>query len=292
MKPPDPHPPASGPRRLSPRGAAQGFTLLELLVATTILSLMLLFLFSVFDQSTKAWQAGERKIDAFREARAALFIIRRDLRSSLISDDSPMVYNQLAASIPFSGALAPPTTGSNLFFLTRLPLNAQGSGNASDLCSAGYYVSWMRSAAGSDEAANFSYNLVRYFVPSGAPTATNGTVAHLLGFMAAGSPPTDLTILFPRVSSTVSPENEVLARNIIKFDLIPFTENGSGLQPANPGALTETPRLVEITLTVVNNATAAKLGDSQAGWNPSTSPLRRLIEENTQTFRARLALTP
>lgn len=269
-----------------------GFTLLELLVATTVLSLMLLFLFSVFDQSTKAWQAGERKIDAFREARAALFMVRRDLSGALISKHSPMVFNRLNDDIPFSGALAPPSTGSNLFFLTRLPLNAQGANNASSLCSVGYYVAWMRSAVGSDQASNFSFNLIRYFIPSGAPTSTNGTGAHLLQFIKSGSDPGSVNTLFPRVGSAVAPENEVLARNIIKFDLVPYSENGSGLAPSPAGVLDEIPSLMEITLVVINHATAAKLGDAQSQWDISSSPMRALIQENAQTFRSRLTLKP
>lgn len=272
------------------RAWGAGFTLLELLVATTILSLMLLFLFSVFDQSTKAWQAGERKIDAFREARAALFMIRRDLRGVMVGEDTPMVYNRLGVDIGFSGALAPETSASNLFFLTRLPLNAQGSGHASEVCAAGYYVAWMRSAVGSDEAANFSYNLIRYFVPSGTPGNSVGTVPHLLSFMAGGSSLSEVATLFPRAAANVVPENEVLSRNIIRFSLVPVVENGSGLVSADPGVLTEVPRMVEITLEVINQATAAQLGDTPAAWTTSSPASKRLIEENAQTFRTRVAL--
>lgn len=280
------------PSRLSRPTRQRGFTLIELLVATTVLSLMLLFLFSVFDQTTKAWQAGERKIDAFREARAALFMIRRDLLGAMIDDQSPMVFDRLGETIGFSGALAPAEVGSNLFFLTRLPPAVQGANNASNLCTVGYYIAWMRSAAGADQAANFSFNLIRYFIPSGQPGNNNGTIANLLAFLNAGANPANAGNLFPRVGSSVAPENEVLARNITRFELTPIIENGATLQRATPGTLTERPRLVEITLEVINNATAAKLGDTQAAWSGNNPVAQRLIAANKQTFRARLALNP
>jgi prepilin-type N-terminal cleavage/methylation domain-containing protein len=273
------------------RSSTVGFTLVEVLVATTILSLMLLFLFSIFDQSTKAWQAGERKVDAFREARAGLYMLRRDLRGALVEPETPMAFNQLESPIPFSGVLAPSNVGSNLLFLTTLPLNAQGGGNVSELCAVGYYMAWMRSAVGADEAPSFSFNLVRYFNPSGSPQSTGGTVANLISFITGGSG--DINLLFPRVGSSVQPENEVLARNVVRFEVVPYAVNGSGTLTAVPaGVIDEIPQLIEITLDVINTATAAKLGDAPANWNPLSSPRLTLLNENKQSFRTRVSLKP
>ncbi|MFV0415202.1 MAG: type II secretion system protein, partial [Chthoniobacterales bacterium] len=56
------------PRTLSRRG----FTILELLVAITILSVLVVLLLSMLDNTTKLWRTNENRVESYREARAAL----------------------------------------------------------------------------------------------------------------------------------------------------------------------------------------------------------------------------
>ena len=68
-----------------PKNAA--FTLTELLVSMAILSGLIVLLFAVVDGTTKTWNQSEQRVDAFREARAALFVISRDLQTMVPSPD-------------------------------------------------------------------------------------------------------------------------------------------------------------------------------------------------------------
>jgi len=56
-----------------------GFTLLELLTATAIGSLLVVMLLSAFNQASKAWIAGEGQVDIYQNGRAVLDLLARDL---------------------------------------------------------------------------------------------------------------------------------------------------------------------------------------------------------------------
>ena len=56
-----------------------GFTVIELLVATSILTLIVLVLFSIFDRTQRAMRSNNAQVDVSEGARAALEMISRDL---------------------------------------------------------------------------------------------------------------------------------------------------------------------------------------------------------------------
>jgi type II secretory pathway component PulJ len=55
-----------------------GFTLLELLTATAISSMLVIMLLGVFNQASKAWTAGEDQTEVYQTARAVLDLMARD----------------------------------------------------------------------------------------------------------------------------------------------------------------------------------------------------------------------
>ena len=64
---------------LTPRYCVAAFTLIELMAATTVLSVILLMMVGMQDQMSKAWSNANRRTDATREARAASLLMARDL---------------------------------------------------------------------------------------------------------------------------------------------------------------------------------------------------------------------
>jgi type II secretory pathway component PulJ len=64
------------------------FTLVEVMVSVTILTGLIFLLFAVVDGTTRVWNQSEQRVDAFREARAALFVIARDLKSAVSAPDA------------------------------------------------------------------------------------------------------------------------------------------------------------------------------------------------------------
>ena len=70
-------------RQGTPGSRPPAFTLVELLVSITILTVLVGVLFQVFSASATGWQRAESRADAFREARAALGLITRDLSQTI-----------------------------------------------------------------------------------------------------------------------------------------------------------------------------------------------------------------
>jgi len=64
----------------------QGFSLLEMLVAMAVLSLMMVFLFNIVAQTIRGWEIGARRIDAAFAARVGLDYMARELQSSFAGD--------------------------------------------------------------------------------------------------------------------------------------------------------------------------------------------------------------
>jgi len=145
-----------------PSPAGRAFTLVELMVATAITSLLILGMTGIFDQAMKAWRLSSRRADAEREVRGALAQIQRDLSGMVVNSNLPIAYNlsrltgaQISVatntvnSIQLSVANHPPKSGpqgqdwSNasvvLFFATALSSRA---GLPGDLAGVGYYVTW------------------------------------------------------------------------------------------------------------------------------------------------------
>lgn len=62
-------------------GDSRGFTLLELLISMTILSLITLLVLGAFRMGIRAWERGERDIDAHQRERIVLDLITRQIAS-------------------------------------------------------------------------------------------------------------------------------------------------------------------------------------------------------------------
>jgi prepilin-type N-terminal cleavage/methylation domain-containing protein len=95
-----------------------GFTLIELLTSMAILGLIMVMLFSVFEQVNKAWLNGENRVETFTQARAILDLMSRELSQAIAT-----------SKIPFHA-----DTNTVVFVA---PVNAQGD-PAADLCEVGY----------------------------------------------------------------------------------------------------------------------------------------------------------
>jgi prepilin-type N-terminal cleavage/methylation domain-containing protein len=76
------------------KAQARGFTLIELLASMAILGLIVVILFGVFQQTSKAWLGGERHVETFTQARAVLDLMSRDLSQAIATDKIPFFAQQ------------------------------------------------------------------------------------------------------------------------------------------------------------------------------------------------------
>ncbi len=60
-----------------------GFTLAELLVATTLLALTMTAVYTAFGSTLRSWRLGEAHLHTFQDARTAISIMSRELNSAL-----------------------------------------------------------------------------------------------------------------------------------------------------------------------------------------------------------------
>ena len=111
--------------RTSPSVSA--FTLVEVLISVAITTIIVVLLFQVFAAAAAQWQTADQRIDTFRDARAAMHIIKRDLSRANVAANSGM----LRLTDFFGG-----------FAKEAYAITPTANLGKSDLCSVGYYCSW------------------------------------------------------------------------------------------------------------------------------------------------------
>jgi hypothetical protein len=166
------------------------FTLIELMAATTVLSVILLLMVGMQDQMSKAWSNANRRTDATREARAAARMIAADLGSmyfrlntpnndreqfapALTNQGLPYLYSSNGVD---DGSFTIPKAQSGSAYLFAL-CNQASRGTNLDIVLVGYYIA-------SSQFTNINgfvvtnYNLHRYYVP------TSNAVSNLTNWFA------------------------------------------------------------------------------------------------------------
>jgi prepilin-type N-terminal cleavage/methylation domain-containing protein len=263
------------------------FTLLELLVAMAVLAILVLMLMNMVDSATRLWRINENRVEGYREPRAALGIVARDLKTAMAGTNMQFFRLNDAGYVPAGATVG--TNASHVFFLSAMPAGAQWTSNAtpnkSDICEIGYFVGYGKTSASSNSPVN-TLNLYRYFLSS------DETYAALKNTNSPSYP-------FPAASTIVlSDKNvELLARNIVSFKITAYSAisqtnatNAASVQQILTNFVSSTnsamPDLIEITLTAVNQDTAKKLS-SQASWSATNS---QPIKDNLQTFTTRIRL--
>jgi prepilin-type N-terminal cleavage/methylation domain-containing protein len=197
-----------------------GFTLIELMAATTVLSVVLLMMVGMQDQMSKAWANANRRTESTREARAGLRMLTEDFTHYYVRSDlstgywSRANYNPITDKIPIvyftdASTTVGKLTISNaqpksqaLFFLSQ---RRPGTNRDSDrLTAVGYYIASETNMSISGFTTT-SYNLYRY--------VNTNTVSALINFTDAN----DVRSLFPNVGTTFKSNNEILARNAVNL---------------------------------------------------------------------------
>jgi len=247
---------------------SSAFTLLELLVAVSVLSILLVILMNIVQSATSLWRSSENRVEAYREARAALQVISSDLRNTLATTNTNFFSTNL------------PTNSPNIGFLATMPLSSQNTNSLGDVCTIGYFRAYDNKSPVAGATGRQSYNLYRYFVES------NETFANLTGRATA--------VL---TASLDTNHFEILARNIIGFNATCYVTNSGNLTPWTPNATTPMPNLVEITITAVNNERTQRFPARNASgdWDnfaTNTNSAETLADylKNTKTFTTRIPL--
>jgi prepilin-type N-terminal cleavage/methylation domain-containing protein len=219
---------------LRPLREISGFTLIELMAATTVLSVVLLMMVGMQDQMSKAWSNSNRRTDATREARAACRLMAQDLTCLVFrrnrNDHVASTIGVTNREIPFlfsSNGLGPAggadliplgdSQSSASYFFGISSRRASGA-NPGDLAIVGYYIA-SATTTNVNGFTNTVYNLYRHYVP--ASNAVNN-----LNAWFASKTPTDL----------FDPTNpEILARNTCNLRITVFNKQEDSDDPVTNG---------------------------------------------------------
>jgi general secretion pathway protein J len=125
--------------RALPRRRLRGFTLVELLVAIVVLSLISLLIYSSFASMRRTREGLERVDDRYREGRLAMARMVREIQSAYISLHAPINTALLVQKTAFIGTTGTPADrlDFNSFSNRRLDKNS----HVSDQCELSYFGS-------------------------------------------------------------------------------------------------------------------------------------------------------
>ena len=199
-----------------------GFTLVELLIAITILTSVVVLLTSLLSGVSRAWIAGEQQVETFQDGRAILELISREVSQALISQKLQFVQN------PTLTGVNQRANSSSLFWQAGLTPTTNGN-----VCEVGYFLV--------EDPAQHTFQLKRFFVP---PTdATN--------YQIFANPPSDSAALWVTNFVGNATLNTVVSDGVVAFwvrcmdvngDAIPWVppapplhfNSGAHFQPAVP----------------------------------------------------------
>jgi len=266
------------------------FTLIELMAASTVMSIVLLLLLGIQDQMSRAWSNANKKTSATREARAALRLMAADLGAIYFKTNMSTIgyaYNPMSSTVPLvmlaDGSVAtagiripnaqPNGASKAIFALVRRP--SVGSNAFDEIAAVGYYV-------GSNITTDIngfrttSYNLYRYYRPA------SNLVSNLIAFNG-----TNVNGLF-----APSLNDEILARNACNLQLTfygPAAGTMNGLITVVPEGPTGTSSTysgnkLQIELTVYPDEVVSSgvLGTTLMNWG-----LSKYVQKYGRTFEIR-----
>ncbi|MEO8904186.1 MAG: prepilin-type N-terminal cleavage/methylation domain-containing protein [Polyangiaceae bacterium] len=133
------------------RRSARGFTLVELLVAIVVLSLISMLIYSAFSSMKRSRDGIQRVEDRYREGRLAMARMTREIQSAFISLHLPLNTSLLVEKTAFVGTTGMPADRLDFdsFSNRRIDRNS----HVSDQCELSYFGSSNPDASGVTDLA-------------------------------------------------------------------------------------------------------------------------------------------
>ena len=248
----------------------RGFSLLELLVAMAILSMLMTMMFSLLGGTISLWEIGNKRIEAAQTARVGLNIIANDLRRAI--SDQQISYSANGTAITNTIPFWATNNATTVIDLGGSAVNAAGSGQLFGVLATGktnqpfeefgYLCAYLSSDDGTNMAGN-KYYLVR-----------KSSTAAKANFYLSGN-----------VSTTFASDSDVLVpiiENCIKLEFsYADTNSGAVVFSDTWTSQTNLPAGVLVSVWVLDSRTAEKFsGPSAASLTNRAVRMRRFIPLN------------
>ena len=276
-------------------GLTHGFTLLEMLVAIAVVSLMMAFMFNMAGQTVRGWEAGSRRMESAQSARIGINLVSSELRHAFagawtnLSATSSGVFSNFSPFVVTNGlpgetanALTAVPGSQSLFFVSAVgPHDA----DAAPFAEVGYLPLFMNDPGGIFNMIGPRYYLVRHGSTPG-DTSTNS----YQDFYYRSAPNTAWT------TNRASTGNRTpIVDNCIRFTLQFASNNGGAISwTTNWSSQTNLPLGVLVTMLVLDSKTAARLAqvngttvltaaqiDRATNGNAATDAVTRILREGT-----------
>ena len=260
------------------RERVSAFTLAELLIATGITAAMVLMLGWMLGSLMGSASHTIERVDAFRDARAALQMMERDLRN-LVADQwdaktPPNPITRPAAYFALDNLYTDAATGNQQLYALVADKTTASPG---DVCAVGYYCRW--------DDQTHAYSLRRFFRNS----ADTFTVIQGAGGYAA-----DSVLYVPGASDAV------MAAYVWNLKITMYNSGGAVINTypylCDPNATTPNPlpAAIEIAFNAMSPQaarTVMSVSSSPNDWmDTTTQTYQRLVLPHAYQFRSRINL--
>ena len=127
------------------RHSALGFTLVELLAAIAIMAILMVIIFSIYNQASKAWVLGEKRVETFQNVRLVLENLGRELETAIATSNTisgkkiTFINVKQAGTLPGSPTQLAATPPNDQLFFVGASADTAGQGYH-DLTEYGYFV--------------------------------------------------------------------------------------------------------------------------------------------------------
>lgn len=260
---------------------------MELLIAVTITLLIVVLLGTMFGSLTKTTSRANQRTDVFRDARAALQMMERDLTGLVRAQQTAyLALDNIwqAGDDPYT-ARTNATPNLQLFALVAAKNQLPGNAPPGDVCAVGYYCAW--------DNAKHAYVLRRFFrnskdVYEAIKPQVNGNT---LGY-------TNPAALYAPAAA-----DDVVASYVWNFQITAYKSDGTkdisypgnALIVVDPGnASLVPPAALEISFNAISPEAArtiTSVSTDPADWmNATSSNHIRLITPHAYEFRTRINL--
>ena len=254
----------------------RGFTLVELLIATGITVAIVLMLGWMLSSLMSTASHATQRVDAFRDARAALQVMQRDLRNLVRTQWTTPTQPQTLPTAYFALDniyTADPVAGNQQLYAL---VSAKTTASSGDVCAVGYYCQW--------DNQLHAYSLRRFFRDSAAMRP----VFLLAGSYAADSALYDL--------NAPDAKNDVLAAYVWNLKITMYDSGGAVINTypyiCDPDATTPKtlPAAIEISFNAMSPQAARTVMSVTSDPSVWMNMDANLVKPHAYQFRSRINL--
>jgi len=238
----------------------QGVTLVELLVATAVLSLMVLMLIQVLNHTGRAWLAGQTQTERRQSARALADAIAQELQSALMPVDPT---DQKSLQFVHDPTAVPATYANSDSLFWQAPVATDRT--YGDVAELGYFLKWDQTKQGNPRPL-----FCRFFV-NPTDTANYLIIQKPTAWLSGDI----LDQVAPAVNQATNAYAGLFSENVIGFWVRCFDASGNLVQNYDSRTAGKLPRTVKIYLVLVGSSSLPKLRqlpDYTKAGGPSAEP--------------------